>query len=101
MSNTTYRSIAIVGALCIFNLVVFFVIAGKMGGDAVNGKMVDGHYFLGDHGRFTEVTKAFFDYSTWHVRSLIVTQPLGMLLLFFAGREFKQRNAAWLPQAKR
>jgi hypothetical protein len=94
MSNVASRSLWLIGALCILNFMAFFVIAGGIGGDAANGKIVNGHFFLGDHGRFTEVTQAIFNYSKWHVRSLFLTQPLGMLLLFIAGKEFKRRNPA-------
>jgi hypothetical protein len=93
MSNLAYRSLWVIGALCILNFVAFVAISGGIGGDALNGKIVDGHFYLGDHGHFTEVTEAVFTYSSVHARSLILTHPLGMLLLFIAGRELKKRNA--------
>jgi hypothetical protein len=32
-------------------------------GDAQNGKIVSGHYFVGDRGRYTEVSRRFFENS--------------------------------------
>ncbi len=63
----------------ILNFLVFFCIAAANGGDAVNGKIVDGKYFLGNHGQFTETSKAFYTYSLWHVSSLFLTVPLTFL----------------------
>jgi hypothetical protein len=96
MSNLVYRLLPLIAALCLLNFVAFLAIASGIGGDALNGKIVDGHFYLGSHGKFTEVTQAVFDYSRWHARSLFVAHPLGMLLLFITGREFMRRNgAAW------
>ena len=38
-------------ALCLANFALFFILAVYLGGDAVNGKIVDGHYFLMSHGQ--------------------------------------------------
>jgi hypothetical protein len=92
MSDLAYRSLQIVAALCLLNFAAFLAISSGIGGDALNGKIVDGHFYLRDHGHFTEVTKAVFDYSRWHAQSLFVTHPLGILLLFIGGREHKRRN---------
>jgi hypothetical protein len=68
------------------------VIAGHLGGDAVNGKIVDGHFYRGSHGQFREVSEAIFDYSRWHVRSVFVGHPLAMLCWLIAIPEFMRRN---------
>lgn len=63
----------------IANFAIFFVVSLLIGGDAWNGHVVDGRYFLRSHGQLTEVNAAVFSYSRWHVISLFVTHPLGMI----------------------
>jgi hypothetical protein len=73
----------------IVNFFVFFLAAVYLGGDALSGRAVDGHYFLSSHGRLTEVSQAVFTYSEWHVRSVFITHPIGGLC---AWRLSRQRN---------
>jgi hypothetical protein len=73
----------------IVNFFVFFLAAVYLGGDALSGRAVDGHYFLSSHGRLTEVSQAVFTYSEWHVRSVFITHPIGALR---AWRLSRQRN---------
>ena len=77
--------------LGIANFAVFFIIALYMGGDVINGKIIDGRYFLSSHGRLTEVTQGVFTYSQWHTRSLFVTHPIAMLSAWLLGRQ-SQKN---------
>jgi hypothetical protein len=74
--------------LGVANFLIFAAIAIAIGGDAYNGKIENGHFFLGNHGRFTEVSQATFNYSLAHVRSLFVTHPVAALawLIDRAGR---------------
>jgi len=92
MSDLCYRSIWVIFALACLNFVVFFIVAIVIGGDAVNGKIVGGHFYLANHGKLTEVSETVFTYSLWHVRSLFVTHPLGMLTWYFAKTEQKARK---------
>jgi hypothetical protein len=62
----------VLGALWILNLVVYIGVAVLIGGDAINGHIDSGHYFLATHGRLTEVTRATFEYSRWHTYILWV-----------------------------
>ena len=87
MSDLGYRSLMAVCILCCLNFVVFFFVAIAIGGDAVNGKIVGGHFYLANHGKLTEVSEAVFTYSRWHVYSLIVTHPLAMLSGYLAKQE--------------
>src|SRR5262245_30952673 len=59
--------IKIVTASCLLNFVVFVLVANWLGGDAVNGHVEAGHYFLASKGRATEVSREVFQYSRWHV----------------------------------
>jgi hypothetical protein len=87
VSDLRYRSLLAVGCLGVLNFVAFFIVAILIGGDAVNGKVVGGHFYLAEHGKFTEVSEAVFTYSLWHVRSLFITHPLAMLTGYLANRE--------------
>jgi hypothetical protein len=72
-------------ALVLINFVVFFVVANAIGGDAVNGFTKDGHFFLVNHGKATEVSEVVFTYSKWHVYSVWATYGC----LFVAGFRYR------------
>ena len=50
----------------VLNFLVFWSVAVLSGGDALNGKVVDGQHFLGEHGRYTPVGLGFWSYSLVH-----------------------------------
>ena len=68
------------GELAIFigvvNFLLFVLISVLIGGDAMNGKIENGHYYLGNHGHLREVSALLFRYSQLHFYSLFVTLPL-------------------------
>jgi hypothetical protein len=97
MSNLEYRSLLAICVLCLSNFVGFFIVALVIGGDAVNGKAVGGHFYLANHGRLTEVSEGVYTYSLWHVRSLFITHPVAMLTGYFAEKERKARKSRRLP----
>jgi hypothetical protein len=71
----------------VLNVLAFFIISVSLGGTALLGGVRDGSYYLGDHGRLTEVSKATYWYSSIHGWSQAVTLPLGILgSLFRASR---------------
>ena len=72
----------IIGAIGVLNFLAFAIIATCLGGDALNGKAVDGRYFLSNHGKSTEVSEAVFTYSRIHASSIMVTHPLAILCGF-------------------
>jgi len=59
--STAVRYLAIVN--------FFGALAGAiyLRGDALNGKIEGGKYFLNWHGQFTEVSAGVFTYSRWHL----------------------------------
>jgi hypothetical protein len=65
-------------AICNFAMFVFLVIF--LGGDAFNGKAESGRYYLGQHGKFTEVSVGVFQYSQAHIVISIVLGIIAMLL---------------------
>lgn len=93
-----YRFLLVVCASCLLNFVIFCIVGIAIGGDALSGKVVGTHFYLGNHGRFTEVSEAIYTYSLWHARSLLLTHPL----LFLTGalalrqqRAMKQKRDGW------
>jgi hypothetical protein len=69
--------------LAMVNIVVFVVVAMAIGGDALNGTSVDGHYYLASHGRLTEVSAGVFHYSEVHA---VITQLLHFAAMIAAAR---------------
>ena len=89
-SNKLELICTILVAIAMLNFFSFILIAGLLGGDAPSGQSQAGHYFLGSHGKLTEVTRYVFVYSMVHARSLFVTHPLGIiagLVLWFARKD--------------
>jgi hypothetical protein len=78
--------------LSLANFAIFFFAAIYIGGDAVSGKTVNGHYFLSSHGHLTEVSRAVFTYSLWHTRSVFVTHPIGFLSAWLLSRDQKNEK---------
>jgi hypothetical protein len=75
------------------NFAIFWIVAVCIGGDAFSGKIVDGHYFVSNHGNLTEVSPAVWQYSRIHAASLCVTHPVGILLgtpLIIFGQRLKK-----------
>jgi hypothetical protein len=77
----------------IVNFFAFAIIAACLGGDAVNGRSVGGHYFLSSHGKKTEVSEAVFNYSRIHVYSVWITHPLALLSGFILSSMTRQNRA--------
>jgi len=66
--------------ICVLNIVVFFVVGALIGGDAINGKVENERYFLGDHGHYTEVSRAVYEYSRVHALSVFVTTAIPLIM---------------------
>ena len=49
-----------------------------LGGDGLNGKIENGHYFVANHGGYTEVTRDQWWFSAIHHASIFVTGLMGM-----------------------
>jgi len=90
----------VIVALGILNFLIFVAIATYLGGDAVNGKVEEGHYYLYglriDLWRkvYTEVSERVFSYSKWHVYSIFVTWPLVMAAAFALNRIRKRSEGS-------
>ncbi len=84
----------IVGLL---DFVSFLIGASYLGGDAVNGKVDGGRFYLYGpyHGMkaYHEVSQAVFDYSRWHAYSLMILWPLMIVMAIVAKRASKHLNS--------
>jgi hypothetical protein len=69
------------------NFAAFVVMDFWIGGTASSGKIVDGRFYVGMHGTFTEVSHAVFVYSTYHTYSALP----GFVLALVAARVWKRR----------
>jgi hypothetical protein len=65
--------------IAVLNFCAFWYSALILGGDAGNGKKDGGRFFVGAHGKYTEVTEWVYRYSRFHCLSLLVTHSLGMV----------------------
>ena len=65
------------------NFLAFAIVATCLGGDAVNGRSENGHYYFASHGTTTEVSEAVYNYSRIHVYSVWITHPLAMAAGWF------------------
>ena len=74
-------------ALGVLNFAIFVAVSMYLGGDAVNGKVEGGHYYLfGERKVYTEVSERVFNYSKWHVYSVLATWPLVMASAYALNR---------------
>jgi hypothetical protein len=78
-----YKIIQIFVTFLIISFLVFWVISVIFGGEAVNGKIEDGRYYFGSHGKYTEVSRAAYVASAGYVMIMEVIVGIGMLLIFF------------------
>jgi hypothetical protein len=77
------------------NFVFFLGIALFLGGSAANGHSANGHYFLGNHGRMTEVSGATFTYSLIHTYVSMALILVSILLMGFGtGSKRRKRREA-------
>ncbi len=75
--------------VAMINFIAFMIISVKIGGDAISGKAEQGHYYLSEHGRETEVSYPVYLYSYIHTISVLITHPLALLAGFFLSKAKK------------
>jgi len=77
------RYLGTLGAVAFFiamiNFAIFWLVALKIGGDAISGKVENGHYYVCEHGEYTEVSPGIWNYSKAHTISVFFTHPIGIL----------------------
>ncbi|MDY3558531.1 hypothetical protein R5W23_005651 [Gemmata sp. JC673] len=89
--------------ITLVNFAAFLVHTSKIGGSTANGKRVEGRYYVGEHGRYTEVTERRWQAMRAHEVSVFMTHTLGALLggalLTYAGRGGRQPQTPAEPGA--
>ncbi len=55
-----------IAVLAIPNFIAFAIVEHNIGGSAFNGYALDGHFFVGSHGHYKEVSPGIYSYSWWH-----------------------------------
>ncbi len=69
--------------LAVVNFLSFVIVAEFLGGSALYGCPKDGHYFVCEHGWYTEVSRAVWIYSCCHAISVWVVFGLVPLSLIY------------------
>lgn len=93
--QTTMRRISLVlFFVALANFFAFVIGCWVLGGDALAGKVEHGRYYVGNHGKYTEVTQREFAYSQAHAWSVFVTHPVGILSAFLAAAADRKRRQA-------
>ncbi len=70
-------------AMTVYGLVTFVAETQQLGGDALNGHVQDGRYYVADHGRYTEVTADQWELSRSHEIRMLVMQPIAVVAMGF------------------
>jgi hypothetical protein len=85
------RVLRIFNVVATINFVSFWIVAALIG-DAINGHMEGGRFFLKNHSGLNEVSHAVYIYSWLHALSVIVTVLLAMVVnaIWGRGREGNQ-----------
>jgi len=73
--NKLRQVIALIIYLAPLNFMLFFGVYLVLGGFSFGGKIEAGHYFVGDHGSYTEVWWPIYAYSWLHGVSVFVSWP--------------------------
>lgn len=90
-----------VAAVAVVNFLLFAVASFRLGGDALNGGIEGGRYYLDNHGRRTEVGRAVYTYSFVHAASVVGTHGLTMgwaAVMIGRGRFYEPRPVANSPE---
>jgi hypothetical protein len=75
-SDETPKWLLVIGIIALVNFFSFVAIDLYLGGSALNGKQENGKFYLGEHGRYTEVSERVFEYSKIHTYSMFATHAL-------------------------
>ncbi len=82
MSKLIKTIAPLINGVIAINLISFILISIYLGGDAVNGKIIAEHYFLGNGQHYTEVDKSMYIYSQYHAVFILLTFLFAMLVKF-------------------
>jgi hypothetical protein len=80
------RTLKAVGVLVWLNFMVFLGVAFRLGGDAISGYHRSGHYYVGMHGGYRDVSHAVYIYSYVHAIVSMVSMAVFVLVAFLLRR---------------
>jgi hypothetical protein len=69
--------------LGVANFLVFVVVSAALGGDALSGRVTDGHYYVVSHGALTEVSESVWTLSRIHGAITLLSWPLVLVAMAF------------------
>jgi hypothetical protein len=79
-------------------LALFFASAVILQGDALMGRIEDGHYYVTAKGQYTEVSRSAYVFSLWLGRAMIASFVLALTVSVLAG--FWRRVEAFRRQTR-
>ena len=88
------RTACIVFSLCWLNGCAFFVHTSVVGGGASIGRIENGKYYVGSHGRYTEVSRSTYRCCWWHELSFAATTLIALFIGLDQALSRKRRNQA-------
>jgi hypothetical protein len=92
------RVVGILGAVLFFgglaNHFVFWHASVMHGGSPSGGKVENGRFYVMNHGKYTEVSEAAWQYLRIHERTIWITHPLAALGWVLLVRFMRAANAA-------
>jgi hypothetical protein len=83
----------VVFTVAFINFIAFWILAIAFGGDAINGYKHGGHYYLGSHGTYKEVSAELWTYSYYHTISVWITHLsvfVGFAIILNSKRQTKK-----------
>jgi hypothetical protein len=84
------HQLSVICLACSFFISAFLACFGAFTGIAANGRIENGHYYVGDHGHYTEVSPIIYNISS----ILGIAAGISLFVLAFCGWFFNssQRN---------
>jgi hypothetical protein len=85
-----------ISSIALMNFLALITASIWLGGNALQGKVEDGRYWIGEDNKLREVSAGTYWFSLLHVGSVFLTHPMGM----FAGwRGHRRAKNARGPKA--
>ena len=80
------------------NFILFWIVGQILGGEALQGKVEDGRYYLTNQGKHTEVSHFVFTYSYIHAISVNVSWPFVLVAFgYLSITQWKEKRKATQP----
>lgn len=77
--------------LTVINFAAFVIGTFVIGGDALNGEIREGHYFVGSHNDLKEVSRTAYWYSFVHALSAFTSMPVALAIAALARSRLRRQ----------